>query len=564
MTDMKFWRGEDPTGAGYPSSPNPRTVVDERRRMMIDYDSPVTMRDGVEIYVNVYRPLAEATYPSILVWTAYGKDSHYVGHAGGQDIVGLSEHTQFEAPDPVWWTRRGYAVVVADPRGAFNSEGERTFLTEQEARDMYDVIEWIARQPWSDGKIGMAGVSYLAWSQWWAASLNPPHLVAINPWEGTPLLYHNVAVHDGIPTDFFPVLVRYRWQYSRSGRVEDLVAMLEEHPFFDEYWESKVPRFERITVPTFAVASWSDHGLHTWGTLEAWAKAHSREKYLLIHGRKKWKTFYDLAWMQRQFFDRYLRGAENDVRYWPRVMYEVRDRNYIGNFYEADDWPVPGTRYVQLYLGDDGSLRRDPLGGEHEISYDPLGGGISFLHRFDADTKVVGHMKLRLWVSVRGEGADDADLFVAVDKLDRSGEVVEFPWNNYFDNGPVTRGWLRVSCSELDEGESTPYRPVHPCRGARKLAPGEIRPVDVALWPSGTLFREGEGLRLTIAGHDINVPDPDVETAVMRDIIDPTTWSLRILESPPFYKHSRTVNRGAHVAHVGGRFDSHLLVPIIP
>lgn len=77
------------------------------------------------------------------------------------------------------------------------------------------------------------------------------------------------------------------------------------------------------------------------------------------------------------------------------------------------------------------------------------------------------------------------------------------------------------------------------------------------------LFWRGEGLRLTITGHDVNVPDPDMETAVMRDVVGPGTWSLRILESPPFYKHSRTVNRGVHVVHTGGRFDGHLLVPIV-
>ena len=558
--NLKFWEGQDPAEVGYPPAPNTRTVTDERRNMVIDYDVPVVMRDGVKIYVDVYRPRADAEYPSLLAWTAYGKNSQYVGHVGGQDIVGLSEYTAFEAPDPVWWTRRGYAVVVADPRGAFNSEGERTFLTEQEARDMYDTVEWIARQPWSNGRVGMSGVSYLAWSQWWAASLNPPHLAAINPWEGTPFLYHNVAVHDGIPTDFFPVLVRYRWQYSRSRRVEDLVGMLEDHPLFDEYWASKIPRFEDITVPIFAAASWSDHGLHTWGTLEAWARASSKDKYLLIHGRKKWKTFYDLAWMQELFFDRYLKGEDNDVKHWPRVLYEVRDRNYVGSFYEADDWPIPSTDYMALYLRPDGSLSREP-GGEGEVRYDPLGEAVSFTYKFEEDARVVGYMKLRLWIGV--EGADDADLFVAIEKLDRAGGIVGFPWNNYFDNGPVTRGWLRVSCREVDEAESRPYKPVHKCRSQRKLQPGDIVPVDVAIWPSGTLFRRGEALRLIIAGHDTHRPDPDVETAVMREAIRPDVWLVRIHESPPFYRHTRTVNRGHHILYMGGRRDSHLLVPVI-
>lgn len=79
---------------------------------------------------------------------------------------------------------KGYAIVNPDPRGTWYSEGDATFLSPQEDEDFYDLIEWAGTQPWSNGKVGLSGVSYLTSSQWRVAGLKPPHLAAINPWEG--------------------------------------------------------------------------------------------------------------------------------------------------------------------------------------------------------------------------------------------------------------------------------------------------------------------------------------------------------------------------------------------
>jgi predicted acyl esterase len=164
-----------------------------------------------------------------------------------------------------------------------------------------------------------------------------------------------------------------------------------------------------------------------------------------------------------------------------------------------------------------------------------------FDYRFDTDTELTGYMNLKLWVEA--EGAEDMDLFVAVQKLDAQGAPVGFHCYAFYDNGPVALGWLRASHRALDEGRSTPWQPVHRHDREDRLRPGEIVPVEIELWPSSTRFRTGESLRVVVKGMDI-----------YRDA----------LPNLPFARHEDLRNRGVHVLHAGGRYDSHLLMPVIP
>jgi putative CocE/NonD family hydrolase len=100
-------------------------------------------------------------------------------HDSGVPDADVSNYTIYEGPDPIYWCDHGYGILHADHGGAWGSEGALTVMTRQEAQDCFDLIEWAAEQDWSNGIIGMSGVSYLAWSQWQVAVLNPPHLVAI-------------------------------------------------------------------------------------------------------------------------------------------------------------------------------------------------------------------------------------------------------------------------------------------------------------------------------------------------------------------------------------------------
>jgi predicted acyl esterase len=159
------------------------------------------------------------------------------------------------------------------------------------------------------------------------------------------------------------------------------------------------------------------------------------------------------------------------------------------------------------------------------------------------DLELTGHMKLKLWVSAETHG--DLDLFVAIQKIDRNGELVGFHYYASYDTGPVALGWLRASHRELDVLRSRAEQPVHLHRREQRLAPGEVVAVEIEIWPSSTLFRKGERLRVVVQGSDV-YPYPYRAPGL------------------PLALHSDTRNQGVHCVWAGGNFDSHLLVPVIP
>lgn len=543
--ETSFFKGLPPAEGGYPGY-NPRT--ERKKGIICQYDVAVKMRDGIKIYIDIFSPENEAKYPAIISWSPYGKHAcvqyKYFPKCGVCDCD-MSDHCTFEGPDPAYWCLQGYVIINADPRGSWNSEGNFTFHSDQEIQDCYDLIEWTGTQNWSNGKVGMTGVSYLAVTQWRVAAFNPPHLAAINPWEGVSDLYREFAFHGGIPeTRFLPNLKKH--MCFSNGLIEDFVEMAKQHPLLDDYWISKTADLSKITVPAFVAASWSDQGLHTRGTLEGFKKIASKDKWLLIHGRKKWQNFYRNVEKQRQFFDRFLKGIDSEVKYWPRVIMEIRERFFWGNFRSEEEWPLARTQYEILFLNAvDGKMSESPFEKEAQsrysvdsISHKPQNAKFEF--EFNKKTELTGYMKLKLWV--QADGSSDMDLFVAIEKIDRTGDIVPFQFFGNHEDGPVALGWLRVSHRELDDKQSTPFQPVHKHQREIKLKADEIVPVDIEIWPSSTLFERGEKLRIIVQGSDIYWYPEDSHTN----------------------GHEATVNKGEHIIHTGGRYDSHLLVPVIP
>ncbi len=541
--ETKYLPGVPPSEGGCPPLDHRVVYAD---RMLIEYDAPVWMRDGTTIYADIFRPEGDSRVPAIVAWGPYGKHGpvkYEIFPNHGVDPAWISKYAGFEAPDPLYWTRHGYAVINVDPRGMWNSEGDATFYSAEEAKDVYDLIEWAGTQDWCDGKVGMSGVSYLAIVQWRAAAEHPPHLAAINPWEGVSDRYREMAYHGGIPENRFGPMWRTRRVPYSHQRVEDTITMYAEHPLWDSYWESKTADLSQVDVPAFIVASWSDQGLHTRGTLEGFKRIRSKDKWLLVHGRKKWQFYYQPENVERlrSFFDRFLKDLPNEVDGWPRVRLEVRDRFYAGEFRDEGEWPLARTRFENLYLdAASGALDRSPVAKEAQVGYPATEGRAEFVHRFAKRTELTGHMKLRLWV--QADGADDMDLFVGIQKLDAEGRVMPFSFLNALEDGPVALGWLRVSHRELDPKRSTPEQPFHPHLEEERLAPGKIVPVEIEIWPSGTRFESGEQLRLVIQGSDVQKYSPGVVSMA----------------------HTATRNRGTHFVHAGGRYDSHLLVPVVP
>lgn len=527
--------------------PEPRTEAEPG--MLIERDIEVRLTSGRSVFIDVYRPDGAQPAAPLISWPPYGKHNPapigVIYPASGVLPEHTSELTTFEAPDPRYWVPRGYAIVLADIPGTWNSEGPATYCSPEEAADFYDLIEWAGVQEWSSGKVGLSGVSYLTVAQWRVAELSPPHLAAINPWEGWTDTYREVARHGGIPSSFWPYIWE-RWGASQ-GQIEDLETESAQHPFYDEFWESKSADLERVTVPAFVVASWADHGLHSRGTLEGFRRISSEKKWLYVHGRKKWAEYYlpDQVERQRAFFDHFLKGVENDVESWPPVTFEVRESYYRGQFREATAWPLDTVEYRDLHLdAATNTLTAEPVAGEAEVSYDGLGNGLhpiraEFRCTFDEPAEVVGHAKAVLHMTA--PAAEDMDVFLALFKEDRDGNIVEFPYFAQFEDGPVAVGWIRASHRELDRARSTPQHPVLAHRRALPLSAHGPTELEIEILPSGTLFEAGETLLLVVQGSDIK----------------------RYRKPLVYARHEDTVNNGPQIIHTGGRFDSYLRIPLL-
>jgi len=556
-----FSPGSEILSAGTVIKPGHRPLTCD---ILWERDVAVTLRDGTVIYTDVFLPAGGASLPAIVSWSPYGKGG------GGNQVLDdfpfragvakseVSELQKWEAPDPAWWCAHGYAIVNPDARGAFASGGDIQFFGPQEGRDGYDVIEWVAAQEWSNGKVGLAGNSWLAIAQWFIAAERPPHLAAIAPWEGLFDLYRHDVQRGGIPDSGFNDTILDLM--CGDGRVEDMPAMVERHRLMNDYWEGKRAKVEQIDVPAYVVGSWSNP-LHTPGTLEAFGLMGSQEKWLRVHNSQEWPDFYSNQDDLRRFFDRYLRDLRNGWEQTSPIRLSVLDpggEDEVNRVVEA--FPPASAPIRRLYLdaASSGLVYVAPA-QEGRVDY-PADDGKSeatFDITFDRDTEVIGFLSVCLWLEA--DGADDMDVFVRLEKLSSRGNALAIPFMpvpgpvsavarvakragvkkaaGLFWSGP--RGRLRVSHREIDPARSAPAQPFLTHRVEERLAPGQIVPVEISLGAVGMRWHEGERLRLTVAGYDLTpLPMPGVRPPELR-------------------------NKGRHVIHCGGNFDSALLLPIV-
>ncbi|MCD8795000.1 CocE/NonD family hydrolase [Mammaliicoccus sciuri] len=524
------------------------------QEMIMEKDVAIPMSDGAVLYVNVIRPNKPGKFPVVMSADTYGKDNKpKITNMGSLwptlGAIPTSSITPEESPDPGFWVPNDYVVVKVALRGSAKSKGALYPWGLSEAKDYAEVIEWAGQQEWSNGNVGTNGVSYLAVTQWWVASLNPSHLKAMIPWEGLNDMYREIAFHGGIPDTGF-----YRFWYEGivarwpETEIEDLKKEQKLHTMFDEYWKGKQADLSAIKVPMFVCASWSTQGLHNRGTFEGFKQASSEDKWLKIHGRKEWESYYarESLEQQKEFFDYYLKGIENDWKDTPKVSYEVRDKFYRGNTKTATNFPLPNTKETALYIdGSDMTLKDLKPEASTKVSYNSESEDkdeVRFNKVFNEDTELTGNMKLKLWVSA--EEADDMDLFVGIKKINKQGEEVNFPDFNHIEHGQVASGWLRVSHRELDTEKSTPLQPWHKHETELKLAKDEIVPVEIEILPSSTLFKKGEQLEVVVKASEV--------------VKGNSTPGLKTR-----YEHEETVNKGVHNIYAGDKYDSHLLIPVI-
>lgn len=518
-----------------------------------DRDVAVKLRDGVTIYTDILRPVGDGKVPAIVAWSPYGKTIPQRDIMSGVDPKEVTGLSKSEGPDAGFWVCHGYAVVNPDARGAGKSEGDLYAWGRVDGQDGYDVIEWIAQQPWSTGKVALHGTSWLAIAQWFIAQTKPPHLSAIAPWNGISDVYRQNAMFGGIPNLGFDSQVFSH--LAGPGRVERPDMTATDHPLMDAYWQDKAAKLESITIPAYAVTDVVTD-LHRMGTFEGYRRLGSRDKWLRVDNRQEWSDQYDPANEADllKFFDYFLRGAHNGWQNTPKVRMAVLDpggEDRLNVPYTS--WPLQQTQYERLYLGADQQLQSTPSTTPIQASYTATSGQTVFTYRFASDTQLTGYLKAHLWV----EAIDsrEADLFVLVEKLDKDGKLEvpdEVSARQYIPIPPAgTHGRLRVSLRKLDPELSKDFLPIQSFDQPQLLHPGEIVPVDIAIMPASEVFHAGEQLRLTIAGHEFTAPPATQASSGLLSFMSAL---------PPL----PTKNAGVHVIYGGGTHQSFLQIPVIP
>ena len=351
--------------------------------------------------------------PAIVNWAPYGKgdtgfwvldNKKMFPNRFGIRRSAVSGLQSWEGNDPAYWCSHGYAVVQVDARGAFDSEGDIHYLNSAEGRDGHDAVEAIAALPWCSGKVGLAGNSWLAMSQWRTASEQPPHLAAIAPWEGLTDLYREVLARGGVPRTAFPAFIRDK-MYGR-GRVEDPIAMLEDHPLFDGYWADKLPDLPRIRVLAYVVASYSDPVMSP-ARCATGRTCRGRSGCVSTTARSgRTSTTAATSRICACFFDRYLRGTDNGWEATPPVRMSVLDPGHADTVERVEEsFPPPRVTATELFLdARDHSLRDKPPAAEATTGYRLADEAphADFTYRFDADTEVIGYPVLTVGL---GRGA---------------------------------------------------------------------------------------------------------------------------------------------------------------
>jgi uncharacterized protein len=570
-----------------------------REGMRVDWDIPVTMDDGLVLRADIFRPVAEGKYPVIFSYGPYGKFiSFQEGYKTAWDIM-LKEnpdavagttniHQNWEVVDPEKWVPDGYVCVRIDSRGAGRSPGFLRHNDKRERKDIYDCIEWTAKQPWSNGKVGMNGISYYASNQWRTAADQPPSLAAICAWEGWNDHYRDGTRHGGIICVF-----RKNWQDMQVKTVqhgmgdrgrkhpatgewacgpetipEDQLAKNRENMWHEmlsrematEYHEERTADLSKVKVPLLSAANWGGQGLHTRGNFEGYMRAASPQKWLEVHGGSHWAPFYTDygVKMQKRFFDHFLKGAQNGWDKQPRVLLNVRHPGEKFVQRNENEWPLARTKWTNFYL-DPKEMRlttTKPTAAQ-TLTYDAMGDGLLFsTPPLTAPMEITGPSVAKLRISA---STADADLFLVLRIFDPQGKEVVFQ-GALDPHTPVAQGWLRASHRKTDPARSLPYRPWHTHDEKQPLKPGVPVDVDVEVWPTCIVVPVGYRVALAVRGRDYVY---DGEVATLSNMKNPMRGC------GPFEHDDETDRPPAIFAnkvslHIGPDSPASILLPIIP
>ncbi|CAG9271562.1 PepX_C domain-containing protein [Paraburkholderia unamae] len=509
--------------------------------MRILWDAAIPMSDGVVLRADVFLPQAPGRYAPLISYGAYGKGvPMQVGYKSAYDRMvraypeiaegSSNKYMNWEVVDPEKWVPDGFVCIRVDSRGAGRSPGVLDPTSDQETRDLYECIEWAAAQPWSNGKVGLNGISYYATNQFYVAALRPPHLAAICVWEGFVDRYRDAARHGGILSQFGAgwfgrQVLRIQHGYGERGirnpnngelvsgpetlsddelaanRAVPMVDGVLNHPLDDDFYAARKPDVSRIEVPMLSAANWGGMGVHPRGNFEGYLDAGSREKWLEVHGDSHFSPFYrdEGVALQKRFLGHFLQGKDTGWDRQPPVQLQIRRPGEHFTIRDEQEWPLARTQWTKYYLDPaTRTLDTTPSTG-NSISYSTTDDGITFtLPPATEELEITGPVAARLVVSSR---TVDADIFLALRLFAPDGKEVLFIGSND-PRVPIGLGWLRASHRKLDKARSLPYRPYHTHDELQPLVPGEPVVLDIEILPTCIVVPPGHTLALNIRGCD--------------------------------------------------------------
>jgi predicted acyl esterase len=502
------------------------------------------MDDGIVLRADIFRPITEGQFPVLLSYGPYAKGLAFQdGYPSAWDRM-VQEHPDvaagssnlyqnWEVVDPEKWVPHGYACMRVDSRGCGNSPGLVDPFSPRETLDFYACIEWAGVQIWSNGKVGLNGISYYAINQWHVASLEPPHLTAMCVWEGAADWYRDMTHHGGIVSTFFANW--YDMQVKtvqhglgergpRSRATSDLVCGRETlsaaqlaasrcdlgkqicaHSWDDEYHRARSADWSKVKVPFLSAANWGGQGLHPRGNFEGFTRAASTQKWLEAHGIEHWTHFYtDYGrTLQKRFFDYFLKGEKNGWDGQPRVLLQVRHPDRFEERSEQE-WPLARTVWTKFYLDlATGALALEAPARTATRCLDAAKEGLTFLTQpLETATEITGPSAVKLFAS---SSTEDADFFLVLRVF--TPDLREVVFQGAIDpHTPVGQGWLRASHRKLDLTVSTPWRPYHTHGERQPLRPSEVVELDIEIWPTSIVVPAGHRIGLTVRAKDYEYP----------------------------------------------------------
>ena len=387
-------------------APDPGKYSTEQFEVKATRGHKAKMRDGIQLSVDVFQPKAEGKFPAILIITPYSNNPGFQKRG-------------------TWFAQRGYVVAVADSRGRFDSEGTWDPFDPKHKTDGFDLVEWLAAQPWCDGKVGMMGLSFMGWAQWWTATQAPQALKAIVPEVAPPDAMFNTPYQNGVLVSWM-----MDWAGANAGRVGQVMGTgpyggfaSEERrladytqlpylklneirgaldaPWFekwirsnlssDKYWQDiayQTPQsYAKVAVPSLSATGWFDADfpgspMNYLAMKKHGVTAEARQPRLvigpwqhIINTSRKLGAFdygseavinwdgYVCRW-----FDHWLKGLDNGVMSDAPVHVFVMGRN---QWSAEQDWPLPQTRWTKYYLHSNGHA--NSISGDGLLSTSPPG-----------------------------------------------------------------------------------------------------------------------------------------------------------------------------------------------